>query len=138
MIVWLRGECAPLERTMAGSERGPRSISRRDQRREARSCLTRQCALNPPVGLARRPSGRLTKGQGGGISALEPGLAPACSEGRQRIGCADGCLEPATELPHCLDPGVANDPQSLQNWRKLGWDRPLTRRPKLSTGPIEK
>ena len=34
MIVSLRRECAPLERTMAGSERGPRSVSRRDQRRE--------------------------------------------------------------------------------------------------------
>jgi hypothetical protein len=40
MIVSLRGECAPLERTMAGSERGPSSVSRRDQRREARCCLT--------------------------------------------------------------------------------------------------
>ena len=30
----------------------------------------------PAVGLARRPSGRLTKGQGGGIAALEPGIAP--------------------------------------------------------------
>jgi hypothetical protein len=52
MIVSLRGECAPLERTMAGSERGPRSagrgprcVTRRDQRREARCCLTMQCVL---------------------------------------------------------------------------------------------
>ena len=72
------------------------------------------------------------------MAALEPGLAPACSKGRQRIGSADGCLEPATELPHCLDPAVTDDTQSLQNGRELSRDRPLTRRPKLSTGPIEK
>ena len=41
-----------------------------------------KCAGHASVGLARMSSGRLSKGQGGGAAALEPGFAAARSEGR--------------------------------------------------------
>ena len=41
-------------------------------------------------------------------------------------------------MPHCLHPAIADDSQALQNRRELGRDRPLTRRTKLSAGPVQK
>ena len=41
-----------------------------------------KCAGHASVGLARMSSSRLSKGQGGGGAALEPGFASARSEGR--------------------------------------------------------
>ena len=86
------------------------------------------------VGLARMSSSRLSKGQGGGGAALEPGFASA-QRGPLAIGPADGSQEPSAEMPHCLHPAIADDSQALQNRRELGRDRPLTRRTKLSAGP---
>jgi hypothetical protein len=53
MIVSLRGECDPLDRTMAGSERGPWSALRRDQRTKAVLSYDAMHADQPSVGLAR-------------------------------------------------------------------------------------
>ena len=139
LIAWLRGECVPLERIRGRLTAQPtKRLAASQAQGNAVSPGCDACCprARPSHSMIERP-GWLSKGQGGGAATLEPGFAPACSEGRQRIGSADGRLEPTAELPDRLDPTVADDFQSLENRRKVGRDRPSTRRTKLSTGPVE-
>ena len=90
------------------------------------------------MGFARSSGTELSKREGGGALALEPSFASSRGQARQRVAAARRRFEPTAELPDGLHPAVSVYAQTLQDRRELSWNRPLTHRPKLAAGPIQK
>ena len=50
-----------------------------------------------------------------GADAGEPTLAGASGGGLHVLGATDGAMEPAAEMPHAVEPRVANDSQPVED-----------------------
>ena len=90
--------------------RGAPSADRRGQRR----MITRGAARSGRVvALETRPESakRLTAE----ADATEPTLAGASGGGLHVLGAIDRAMEPAAEMPHAVEPGVANDPRPIED-----------------------
>jgi hypothetical protein len=69
---------------------------------------------------------------------LQPGFSPAHRQGDKRRAASRGGLETPAELPHRLDPSIANDAQPFQDRGNLVRDRPALAGPKLPARPFQK
>ena len=69
---------------------------------------------------------------------MQPGFGPAHRQGDKRRAASRDGLETPAELPHRLDPSLANDAQPFQDRANLGRDRPALACPKRQPSPLQK
>ena len=69
---------------------------------------------------------------------MQRGFAPAHHQGGKRLAPSRGGLETPAELPHRLDPSLADDAQPFQDRGNLVRDRPALAGPKLPARPFQK
>ena len=96
-----------------------------------------KCAGHASVGLARMSRSRLSKGQGGGGDALEPGFASAQRGPRRTLGRPTAVRN---RRPKCRTVSTQQSPMipGAKETAKLGTRSPPTRRTNRAAGPVQK
>ena len=77
-----------------------------------------------------------------GADAREPTLAGASGGGLNVFGAVDGAKEPAAEMPDAVEPGVPNDPPSVEDRLQVAGNGTAlqgsrTCRAYLAPGPVQ-